>query len=520
MLPSQHWALDFAVQTDNIDYLINLLLEEETPLTSHQLARILVENRLAEESAKIKEQFSGAMVYNPAHSYKKGNRILFSEFDYAPATVKKVRAGANEEYGDFKVISVLFEGHRKTREFAAAFEAEHRLSSQVGDIKQLIQSMDYLTTDDIMAQVGDRIVADLHSRLRETEALTNVAGQWFPRDLILELNDGHLNLVEAVLDLAQGGPLPTDVILDQIGGIGDYPMSLQMFSMNYTMNQNDHFVEVGPVGEILWYLARMAPAEVRQVPASLQYDPVEYDRSLLTEEMLALETDLGDELSSLPEVEGVTEGTVTLIYPHRRAGTLPLNTRVMNIFPSATTSHIWITLVDDQDGEEYTGWVIPEKRYVYGLGPLYQKYQVPIGAYVTVSKGDSNDRINIRFNTYKARSEWVRLMEPRGNNFHFEDMQRSIGINYDDLMILGIDDLDAIDQFIKTIQSHKKSLTGLLRMLIPELGRMTPQGTAHFATIYSTVNVLRRYPPGPIMATLEANPDFEYVGGHYWKLSD
>lgn len=520
MLPSHHWAHDFAVQSDNIDTLINLLLEEETPLTSEQLVRILLETRLAEESAKIKEQYSGAMVYNPAHSYKKGNRILFSEFDYAPATVKKVRAGDNDDYGDFKVISVQFEGQKKTREFAAALEVEHRLSSEVGDIDALIQSMDYLTIDDVMAEVGDRVLRDLDARLRENDALANVAGQWFPRDLILELNDGHLNLVEAVLDLAEGGPLPTDVILDQIGGIGDYPMSLQVFSMNYIMNQNSQFVEVGPTGEILWYLSRMAPAEVQKVPQSLYYDAIEYDRGMLTDEMLALEADLGDELSELPPVEDVTEGTVTLIYPHRRAGTLPLNTRVMDIFPTATTSHIWITLVDAQDGEEYTGWVIPEEAYVYGLGPLYEKYEVPIGAYVTIGKGESADKINVRFNTYKARSEWVRLMEPRGDNLHFEDKQRSIGIDYDDLMILGIDDLESMDEIISTVQSHKKSLTGLLRMLIPELGRMTPQGTAHFTTIYSAVNVLRRYPPGPIMATLEANPDFEYVGGHYWKLSD
>jgi hypothetical protein len=520
LLPSQHWARDFAVQTTDIDYLINLLLEKETPLTSHQLARILVENRLAEESAKIKEQYSGAMVYNPTHSYKKGNRVLFSEFDYAPATVKSVRAGANEEYGDFSVIAVQFEGNKTTREFAAAFEAEHKLGSAVGDIEQLIQTMDYLTVDDVMAEVGEQIIADLDSRLRQTEALTSVAGQWFPRDLILELNDGHLNLVEAVLDLAEGGPLPTDVILDQIGRIGDYPISLQSFSMNYTLNQDDRFAEVGPAGEILWYLSRMAPKEARQAPAYLQYSPVEVDRGLLTKEMLALEADLGDELSSLPVVKDVTEGTITLIYPHRRAGTLPLNDRVMSIFPSATTAHIWITLVDAQDGEEYTGWVIPKERYVLGLGPLYEKYQVPIGAYVSVSKGDTHDKIAVRFRTHKARSEWVRLMEPRGEQFRFEDKQRSIGIEYDDLMILGIDDLDAIDEFIKTAKTHKKSLSALLRMLIPELGRMSPQGTAHFATIYSTVNVLRRYPPGPIMATLEASPDFENVGGHYWKLSD
>ena len=50
--------------------------------------------------------------------------------------------------------------------------------------------------------------------------------------------------------------------------------------------------------------------------------------------------------------------------------------------------------------------------------------------------------------------------------------------------------------------------------------RFSPQGAVHAKTIYSAVNVLRRVPPGPILATLASNPDFEYVGNHYWKLSE
>jgi hypothetical protein len=30
---------------------------------------------------------------------------------------------------------------------------------------------------------------------------------------------------------------------------------------------------------------------------------------------------------------------------------------------------------------------------------------------------------------------------------------------------------------------------------------------------------MRRSAPGPIFATLSANPDFEDVGDHYWTLS-
>ena len=35
--------------------------------------------------------------------------------------------------------------------------------------------------------------------------LVVLAGQWFPRALLLDVNEGHLVLAEAVLDLAEGG---------------------------------------------------------------------------------------------------------------------------------------------------------------------------------------------------------------------------------------------------------------------------------------------------------------------------
>jgi hypothetical protein len=177
-------------------------------------------------------------------------------------------------------------------------------------------------------------------------------------------------------------------------------------------------------------------------------------------------------------------------------------------------------LVDGQDDEEYTGWVVPSARYVFGLASFYRKHHLPIGAYVTVTPGKTPDRFRIDFTAYRARTEWIRLIQPKGDQIYFENSKRSIGADYDDLMIMGIDELEALDAVIQVVQQQRKSLTAIIRMVLPALGKLTPQGTAHVKTIYSAVNVLRRCPPGPIMATLEANPDFANVGGHYWKLRD
>ncbi|MBC7870904.1 MAG: hypothetical protein H7Y09_08700 [Chitinophagaceae bacterium] len=520
MLPSNHWARNFTVEAEDIEYITTLLLEKETPLTSQQLALTLIENRLAHETAALEERYKDSRLYNPALSYEMGQKLVFPQMAYATATIKNTRSGLNPEYGEFNVIQVEFDDDRKiTREFAANLETPHKLNQEnASGTTSFINDAD-LSADDIFNLAGEDIIKRLEERLLEQDELIYMARAWFPRDLLLDVNEGHLHLAEAVLDIAGGGPLATQDIIEQVGGLGSSPMLLQIFSMNYRLNQDSRFDEVGPTGEVLWYLTRLEPPEVLNTPSALRYTPIDYDRSLLTPSMLNLEDEIDDELSAL-DAKHITEGTLTLTYPHRRMGTLPLNTHVINIFPTARrTTHVWITLIDGQDDEEYTGWVVPGGLYVYGLGAFYNKHKLPIGAQITVSRA-SPGKIRIDFSAYRPRTEYIRLILPKGDQIQFENNKRAIGADYDDLMILGVDDLDALDALIASTGQQRKSLAAILRMIIPALAKLTPQGTAHAKTIYSAVNVLRRCPPGPILATLEANPDFQNVGGDYWKLRD
>ncbi|MFO7322260.1 MAG: hypothetical protein DIU68_011050 [Chloroflexota bacterium] len=521
MIPGHHWARNFTVTDDDIEYLTNYLLERETPLSSAELARALVERRLALDAAAFQEQFRNARVYNPAQSYAVGDRVVFPVFDYALGTVEAVRRGDNPEYGEFSVIAVAFDNSANggTREFAAELQVPHKLSQTTDS--EIIINPNELSVDEVMAAEGDTIIGLVDERLSETPELVILANKWFPRALMLEVNEGHLMLAEAVLDLAGGGPMDAGAILQQIGGLGDAPQALQEFSLNYALSRDERFDEVGPAGQVWWYLTRLEPEEVRQTPAMLRYDEIEYDRELLTPEMLALEAEIDDELSPLKAPQNVgPEITVTLIYPHRRVGTLPLNAKMRHIFPTAhRTQRIWVRLVDGQDGEEYQGWVVRRARYVYGLAPFYRKHKLPVGAYVTVRPGDAPDQIVVNFHAYRPRTEWIRLIDVKNGQLTFENHKRSIGAEYDDLMIVGADDLAAVDALFASTQQSRRTLNAMLRQLISELSRLTPQGTVHAKTLYSAVNILRRCPPGPIFATLANDPDFEHVGNHYWKLA-
>ncbi len=524
MMPSHHWARNFTVEDQDIEYLTNLLLERETPLDSETLARSLVQKRIQEEAAVLQERYKDARLYNPSHSYQIGQKLIFSEFDFETAVIVGARPGSNADYGNFNVIAVQFDDDdlnstRKHREFATELTTPHELSEEENDDSFL--SMTDLDEDDILEIAGKEIIGKVETKLRESDDLIYMARKWFPRDLLMEVNVGHLHLAEAVLDIAGGGPMQTEEILNEIGGLGKAPMELQTFSLNYTLNADSRFDEVGPSGEVLWYLNRLEPPEVLHIPAMLRYTPIDYDQSLLSNDMVALEAEIADEHSQVDELTvDDEEVVVTLTYPHRRLGTLPLSAKTAPIFPTARqTPRVCFTLIDGQDGEELQAWVVRKERYVFGLSKFYRKHKLPIGAYVSVRKSDQAGKVVVNFKAYKPRTEWIRLIVPKNDQIAFENQKRAIGAEYDDLMIMGADDLAVVDNLFQTTQQQKKSLTSILRVIIPSLGALTPQGTVHAKTLYSAVNVVRRCPPGPIFATLAANPDFQNVGGHYWKLS-
>ncbi len=525
MLPSHHWAHHYQITDEDIDYLIEKLLERETPLKASSLARELIEHRLNLESEKAQSRFEGSSIYQPTNKYKVGQKTIFPRFNNAIAEVIEVRKGNNEEYGSFDVIKVQFfddagEETGKTREFAAQFTQEDYLSEELLASTDLLTNNEEYSVDDIFSEVGKELTEALETRLKSNAELISLTGLWFPTSLMMDVNAGHLNLAEAILDINEGGPMTTEQIIDEIGGLGNAPKSLQIFSMNYALNADDRFDEVGPVNTVLWFLKRGEPAEVQTVPNYLRYTPIQFDQNILTPSMLRLEREIDDEWSNLEFDDVQDPVTIKLIYPHRRCGTLPLNARMRQIFPTARkTPRVYVTLVDGQDNEEYTGWVVRQDRYVYGLAPLYRKHRLPVGATVNISSDDDGDRIIVDFNAHRPRTEYVRLIVPRENQISFSEQKRGIGADYDDLMVLGADEIAPVDALMQAMQQQRRSLNWIVRHVLLELSHISTQGNVHFKTLYSAVNVLRRCPPGPIFAALLAEPDIIAMGdGDYWKI--
>jgi hypothetical protein len=382
----QYWVDEFQVEQIDLDYLYNILLERETPLSVDEMALALVRYRFHREEAALAKKKHTGNVYRPDEHYEIGDELVFSSLEYRPGKVVAVRAGENTAYGDFSVITVEF-ANTRTLDFAADFNLPHPLN--VDEAAAAALEADQLSPEDVFIEYGGYVADALQERLGDHEDLVRIAGRWFPKSLLADVNIGHLNLAEAVLDMVGGGPLPASEIVEQIGMMEEVNSRLAEFSLNYGLQQDERFDEVGPAGQVLWFLRRMEPVEVQQYPQRLDYNPVDYDPDVLTSELLELEAEIGDEHTAIPVKRGPRPQSVVVIltYPHRCAGTLPLSPRLRLMFPTAyETPHIHFTLVDAESGEEIPAWVVRPGGYVYGLTEWFDEHDVPVGGYLTIKR--------------------------------------------------------------------------------------------------------------------------------------
>jgi len=83
---------------------------------------------------------------------------------------------------------------------------------------------------------------------------------------------------------------------------------------------------------------------------------------------------VADELEENEPKNSNPSVTISLLYPHWRAGTLPLSNSVSHIFPTALeSSRVRFTFHDEETDEVFNGWVIRKQRYVFGLREWYEK---------------------------------------------------------------------------------------------------------------------------------------------------
>ena len=517
LISTDYWT-DLQITPQDVEYLHNHLFELETPLTARELVSVLIDERIRVERLAIQERrLSGGRTYLPRDSYQVGDELIFPAFNWKHGKVTGVRSGTNPEIGSFDVLTVDM-GNGAERLFAANLP-NHVLNEQPAVVEE-----PGFDAEAILREQGRELERKIEAAFQADDDLVRIAGRWFPRALLVDVNVGHLNLAEAVLDMAGGEPLPTSALLKDIALPEGLNPKLAEFSLNLALQEDERFDEVGPAGEVLWSLRRLEPAEVREVPLHLRYSPIEYDRAALTSQMLDLEAQLDDELSdfAIGPNKDVREVTVALIYPHLRSGTLPLSARVRPLFPTAYESpRVRFTLVDGRTKQKMPGWVVREHGYVFGLREWYKTNELMPGSLVRIRRSDVPGEVIIEAKTYRSTKDWVRtVIVGADGGMVFAMLKQSISAEFNDRMAFAIPSMQAVDQ-LWLQQDRKRSFEKLVADMIREMSKLTPQGHVHAQELYSAVNIVRRVPPAPLFALLGSKPEmFTHVGDLHFRLNE
>jgi hypothetical protein len=107
----------------------------------------------------------------------------------------------------------------------------------------------------------------------------------------------------------------------------------------------------------------------------------------------------------------------------------------------------------------------------------------------------------------------VRVAQVKDRRLAFEMLKRQIACDYDELMIVVVENPAAVDE--AWLRAETRSLTDLIGDLFPELTKLSPQGTVHAKSMYAAVNTLRRIAPGPLFAEWSKHPAVHIVGDGY-----
>lgn len=517
----EYWeSSDFALTEADVEQIYNYLLEVEKPQPLANLTEVVIQQRLTAEKNRLKPLLANRIIYQPKKQYQLEDELVFPALRFAHGTVKAVRPAVNPQYGAFQVIEVTLEddhGRVKTKEFAAELDLDtHPLN--------LGEGMDALNLDspqpaEIIEKYGNHIAQRVNEGLHAHPEFIRLGGKWFVKGLLTEINVGHLHLSEAVLEVSEGGPLRTADILVHLDLNPKITPEVQEFSLNYGLLQDDRFDEVAPPGQVLWYLRRMEPENVREIPDRLRLQQHAYDRALLNSRLLEIERELDDEWSDLNPPTIPRNVTVTITYPHRWAGTLPFSSRMRPLFPLGRSEHQIITLIDEEADYAIDAWIVSEGRYIAGLGGWYRENKIPIGGFIHLEPAQEPGTAFISYSKRpKPRREYVRLAAIENGRLSFSIEKRAIGSDFDDLLILGTDYVAALDALFRSSANQQRTLASIIAEIMPSLASATPQQTVHAKTIYSAVNMLRRVTPGAVFAELVRHPAFVSVGDQYWQF--
>jgi hypothetical protein len=511
-----YWSL-YQFTQDDADFLSNFLLETGTPKPLAALTLAVIRHCVDKESAELRRDLERRTIYQPKKRFGNGEELIFPALELGSGRVIDQRAGRNPEKEPFDVIVVEM-ANGKRREFAANYPWPHRLNDD--NVLTVINHEENLASpEQLYEQYGSHLSALIDTGLAERPEFLRIADEWFLRALMAEVNIGHLNLAEAVLDVSGGGPLPTGIILQELGLPLDIAGGIQELSLNSALAHDERFDDVSlDDGVSAWFLRRLEPPEVRVLPAALRPAKSSSNRQF-SDGLRALAVELDDELERNVEEPVAAQHSVSLVltFPHRRAGTLGWSRCVAAVLPVAIKPRLPITFQDRVTGKQFVVWLVKDGLYIYGLVDWYKQNDLSAGSYLELSRGPAENTVLVDYKRRRPKREWVRVAANRDGHLRLETAQRAVACEFDELMSVFVDNPATLDSLRG---ENPRDVTQAVREAFPEIAKLSPQGNVHARTLYTVVNVITRTSPSDVFAALNSSGAYMPVGDNYWHLSE
>jgi hypothetical protein len=87
-------------------------------------------------------------------------------------------------------------------------------------------------------------------------------------------------------------------------------------------------------------------------------------------------------------------------------------------------------------------------------------------------------------------------------------------------MILIVPDPSAVDDACEQVAKQHLSFEQLVADMMRELVKLNVQGHVHAQELYSAINIIRRCPPGALMAFLTTSSNYKHVGDLHYRQAE
>ncbi len=515
----EFWRDVYEVSDADLDLAANQILEAGRPLAIEALSSTIVLRHYQREREAATLHAKSGNVYQPLGSYQAGQRLLFTECDYKTGRVVEVREGHNRRYGGFNVIKVYFDADSTDAEFASDFPYPHPLNRPVEEL--LGKGDDSLSESDIVNAYRELVNAKLEVALQKNHDFVTFDDLWFLRELLPEMNDYVLNLAEASIDSTHHHPVAVREILADMNLQLTASLEAQLFALNLALGRDNRFVNVSLDENPVWYLRALMPAAAFARPEILVPAQRTAGGEYIGSTMLELVEQIGDELDFLPATAPTTGDThIELSFPHLYSGTLPASPRIIGALPATRATHIPITLIENRSGQKIDAWLCPAEAYICGLSDWYKKAGICIGAMIGLSQLPDPLTWQISITPIKGKkSEFICSAGISDGVLTLGNQRTSLEVKVDRNMLIDVPEPAVIAAQMREAESSGLPLSTIVFHVFEELvKKFSKGGSVHAKSVYSAVNLIRRYSAVAVFAELTRRACYDPVGGGFWAL--